>query len=149
MRIAVPTENGRIAAQLGQAKEFTVVTVSEDGKAFQKETVPAPGDGTIAAVKLLAEQKADVLICGTLGLMARSAFEMIEIELVPGCEGDADTAITRYLAGEAQGDPSILQVEIEMDENDPMQCMHDCAKCAGCGAGMPIPEAVKKHIPEV
>ena len=21
--------------------------------------------------------------------------------------------------------------------------------CAGCGAGMPIPEAVKKHIPEV
>ena len=149
MRIAIPTENGQIFPHLGQATEFTVVTVSEDGKSYEKNLAAAPGDGHISVVKLLAEQKADVLICGELGLMARSTFEMIEIELVPGCEGSADAAITKYLAGEAQGDPSILQIEIEMDEDDPMQCMHDCAKCAGCGTDMPIPEAVKKRMPEI
>lgn len=149
MKIAVPSENGRIFAQLGQAKEFTVVTVSEDGRYFEKETVPATGDGVVSAVSFMAEHKVDTLICGELGLMARSAFEMIEIELVPGCEGSADEAISKYLAGEEQGDPSILSVEVEMDENDPMRCMHDCAKCGGCGTDMPVPEAVKKRIPEV
>ncbi|MGE4549010.1 MAG: NifB/NifX family molybdenum-iron cluster-binding protein [Intestinibacillus sp.] len=149
MKIAVPTENGSIFAQLGQAKEFTVVTVSEDGRQFEKEIVPARGDGVISVVSLMAERRVDALICGELGLMARSAFEMIEIELVPGCEGPADEAISKYLAGEKQGDPSILSVEVEMDENDPMRCMHDCSKCGGCGTDMPVPEVVKKRIPEV
>lgn len=149
MKIALPTENGQIFAHLGKAKEFTIVTVSDDEKSFTKAQIPARGDGHIGVVTLLADQKIDTLICGELGLMARSAFQMIEIELVPGCTGDADTAITKYLAGQAQGDPSILAVEIEMDENDPMQCMHDCAKCAGCGTDMPIPDAVKKQLPKV
>lgn len=149
MKIAVPTQNGEIFAELGQAEEFTVVTVSEDGKHFEKETMQTRGDGIVSVVSFLADEKIDTLICGTLGLMARSAFEMIDLQLVPGCSGAVDAAITKYLRGEKQGDPSILSVSIEMDENDPMRCMHDCAKCGGCGTDMPVPDAVKKRIPEI
>lgn len=145
MIIALPTKNGEIDPHLGQAKEFTLVTVS--GKQYEKQYFSVPGDGHISVVNFLAKHQVSVLICGELGLMARSALQMMELELVPGCEGDADSAITKYLNGERQGDPSILSVEITMDENDPMQCMHDCAKCGGCGDPEML-EILQKHIPE-
>lgn len=148
MKIAIPTQNGQIDPHLGEATEWTFVTVSDGGKAFEKETVPAPGDGVVSVVNLLAARQAGALICGELGLMARSALQMMELQLVPGCEGSADAAIDRFLKGEPQGDPSILEVTIEMDENDPMQCMHDCAKCGGCG-DPEVLDAIKKRIPEV
>lgn len=147
MKIAVPTKNGQIDPRLGEATEWTFVTVTDGGKGFQKETVSAPGEGVVSVVSLLAKQQAEVLICGELGLMARSALQMMELELVPGCEGSADTAVDRYVKGERQGDPSILEIEIEMDENDPMQCMHDCAKCGGCG-DPEVLKAIQKRIPE-
>lgn len=144
--IAIPTEDGKVCPHLGKAPLFTLVTVSDDGKQFTKEQVAVKETGHIAVVNLLADRGVHTLICGELGLMARSALQMMEIELVPGCAGDVDACVSRYLAGEAQGDPSILEVEITMDENDPMQCMHDCAKCGGCHE---IPTEVQKRIPEV
>lgn len=147
MVIAIPTQNGQIDPRLGEAIEWTFVTVSDDGKRFEKQTAAAPGDGVVSVVNLLAERQAGVLICGELGLMARSALQMMELTLVPGCTGSADAAVERYLKGEPQGDPSILSVEIEMDENDPMQCMHDCAKCGGCG-DPEVLKAIQKRIPE-
>ncbi len=146
-KIAVPVKNGQIDPDLGRANAFLLVT-AEEGRELSRETVDAPGEGTVSVVNLLAGVGATTLICGELSLMARSAFQMMELEIIPGCLGDADTAVATHLRGEAQGDPSILAVEIQMDENDPMQCMHDCANCGGCGD----PELLKhiqKEIPEV
>lgn len=146
MRIAIPNENGQIAAHMAQCSTFTLIDVQEDGT-FSKENITLEHTGNAPMMKMLAEQKAQVLICGEMGLMTRSALEMLEIEMVPGCSGAIDTAVDRYLKGEKQGDDSILSVEIVMDENDPMQCMHDCAKCGGCHS-VEIPDAVQKRIPE-
>lgn len=146
-KIAIPVKNGQIDPDLGRATAFLLVT-AEDGHEVLRETVAAPGEGNVSVVNLLAGAGATTLICGELGLMARSAFQMMELELIPGCLGDADEAVETYLRGEAQGDPSILSVEIKMDENDPMQCMHDCSKCGGCGDPEML-EKIRKNIPEV
>ena len=94
-------------------------------------------------LRLMSTEKVDVLICGTLGLAARNALELIGVLLIPGCEGSAEEAVAKFLVGEAQGDPTILQIAREDDPDDPMACMHDCAKCAGCG-----PIEILKNIPE-
>ena len=82
------------------------------------------------------------MICGSLGLAIRNALEMIGVLLVPGCEGSAEEAVAKFLVGEKQGDPTLLEIGREEDPDDPMACMHDCAKCAGCG-----PSEILKQIP--
>jgi len=62
--------------------------------------------------------------------------------LVPGCEGSAEESVAKFLVGEKQGDPTILEIGREEDPDDPMACMHDCAKCSGCG-----PSELLKQIP--
>ena len=78
----------------------------------------------------------------SLGLAIRNALEMIGVLLVPGCEGSAEEAVAKFLVGEKQGDPTLLEIGREEDPDDPMACMHDCAKCSGCG-----PSELLKSIP--
>ena len=78
----------------------------------------------------------------SLGLAIRNALEMIGVLLVPGCEGPAEEAVAKFLVGEKQGDPTLLEIGREEDPDDPMACMHDCAKCSGCG-----PSELLKQIP--
>ena len=100
------------------------------------------GTSTTDLIKLASMEQIDVLICGSLGLAIRNALEMIGVLLVPGCEGSAEESVAKFLVGEKQGDPTILEIGREEDPDDPMACMHDCAKCSGCG-----PSELLKQIP--
>ena len=128
MNIGVAYENGRIAGNLGDCRTFLIVS-AEDGN---------PTD----LIKMVSMEKVDALICGALGLALRNALEMIGVLLVPGCEGAAEEAVAKFLVGEKQGDPTLLEIGREEDPDDPMACMHDCAKCAGCG-----PIEILRQIP--
>ena len=71
-----------------------------------------------------------------------AAVAILGVLLVPGCEGSAEESVAKFLVGEKQGDPTILEIGREEDPDDPMACMHDCAKCSGCG-----PSELLKQIP--
>ena len=141
MNIAVAYDNGQIAGNLGSCKTFLIVTV-EGKEPTGKRLAAVDGEGTTALLKLASLEKLDVLICGSLGLAIRNALEMIGILLVPGCEGSPEEAVAKFIVGEKQGDPTLLEIGREEDPDDPMACMHDCAKCAGCG-----PSEILKQIP--
>ena len=141
MNIGVAYDNGRIAQNLGSCRTLLVVT-TEGQNPTGKHLAQAEGDSTTALLKLAGMGKLDVLICGSLGLAIRNALEMIGVLLVPGCEGPAEEAVAKFLVGEKQGDPTLLEIGREDDPDDPMVCMHDCAKCAGCG-----PIEILKQIP--
>lgn len=145
MNIAVTYENGQVCDHLGKCREFLIVS-AENGVPTGKRLVPCAGDGHTAMLKLVHGQKVDVLICGTLGIAARNSLEMIGVLLVPGCTGAAEEAVAKFLIGEQQGDPSILDLAREDDPDDPLACMHDCAKCAGCG---PIEVLKDLDLPKV
>ena len=88
-----------------------------------------------------------MLICGRLGIASRNALEMLGVLLVPGVTGPAEEAAAKFLVGEKQGDDTVLRLCREEDPDDPMACMHDCSKCAGCG---PIQVDLDKlDLPEV
>ena len=139
--VAVAYEGGQIAKNLGGCRTFLVVS-TEGQTPTGKHLAETDDDNTTALLKLASMEKLDVLICGSLGLAIRNALEMIGVLLVPGCEGPAEEAVAKFLVGEKQGDPTLLEIGREEDPDDPMACMHDCAKCAGCG-----PIELLKQIP--
>lgn len=141
MNIGVAYDNGQIARNLGGCRTFLVVS-TEGQTPTGKHLAETDDDNTTALLKLASMEKLDVLICGSLGLAIRNALEMIGVLLVPGCEGPAEEAVAKLLVGEKQGDPTLLEIGREEDPDDPMACMHDCAKCAGCG-----PIELLKQIP--
>ena len=141
MNIGVAYEGGQIAKNLGGCRTFLVVS-TEGQTPTGKHLAETDDDNTTALLKLASMEKLDVLICGSLGLAIRNALEMIGVLLVPGCEGSAEEAVAKFLVGEKQGDPTLLEIGREEDPDDPMACMHDCAKCAGCG-----PIEVLRQIP--
>ena len=146
MKIAIAYQNGMVADANGCA-EYLILTV-ENGQPTAKELLTAPGTSSTAMLTFLSMVQADVFICGTLGVALRNALEMLGIVLVPGVQGAVEEAAAKFLVGEKQGDPSILEVCREEDPNDPMSCMHDCSKCAGCGP-IRVPEEAKKNLPEI
>ena len=141
MNIGVAYDNGQIAQNLGGCRTFLVVT-TEGQNPTGKHIAQAEDDNTTALLKLASKEKLDVMICGSLGLVIRNALEMIGVLLVPGCDGSAEEAVAKFLVGEKQGDPTLLEIGREEDPDNPMACMHDCAKCAGCG-----PSEILKQIP--
>ncbi len=131
MNIGVAFDEGQIAANLGSCKQVLVVT-TEGREPVSKHMAEVRGTSTTDLIKLASMEQIDVLICGSLGLAIRNALEMIGVLLVPGCEGPAEEAVAKFLVGEKQGDPTLLEIGREEDPDDPMACMHDCAKCSGC-----------------
>ena len=140
MNIAVASCGGQVCENLGDCREFLLVT-AEEQTPTGKRLLPCAA-GTTEIIKMLSLEKVDVLICGAIGLAARNALEMVGVLLIPGCSGAAEETVAKFLVGEAQGDPTILTVGREDDPDDPMACMHDCANCAGCG-----PIEILKQIP--
>ena len=122
MRIGVAFDEGQIASNLGSCKQVLVVT-TEGREPVSKHMAEVRGTSTTDLIKLASMEQIDVL-------------------LVPGCEGAAEEAVAKFLVGEKQGDPTLLEIGREEDPDDPMACMHDCAKCSGCG-----PSELLKSIP--
>lgn len=146
MKIAIAHQGGMVA-DANACTEYLIVTV-ENGQPSGKELAAVPGAGSTAMLTFLSMVQADVLICGALGVALRNALEMLGIVLVPGVSGPAEEAAAKFIVGEKQGDPGILEACREEDPNDPMACMHDCSKCAGCGP-IHVPEEATKNLPKV
>lgn len=145
MKIAIAYADGAVHPNLTACREYLVLTV-EDGQPTEKTLVDLAGAG-VGLLPFVGQQGIDVLICDSLGIATRNALEMLGVLLIPGVTGSCDEAAAKFLVGEAQGDATILTLCREEDPNDPMACMHDCSRCAGCG-----PVAVPKEpldLPEV
>lgn len=146
MKIAIAYDNGQIAEQLAGCSEFLLLNVLKDGTPIEKQMLQVVG-GSIGLITTFAQSDIDVLICGEMGVSTRNALEGLGVLLIPGAQGVAEDAAARFLCGELKGDDVFLNSNREEDPDDPMNCMHDCSKCAGCGP-VKIPEGIK-DLPEV
>lgn len=146
MKIAIACQDGMVADAAG-CPEYLLITV-ENGTPCAKELAAAPGSSPTAMLTFMSMAQADVFICNALGIALRNALQMLGIVLVPGVTGTAEEAAAKFIVGEKQGDPGILEACREEDPNDPMACMHDCSKCAGCGP-VHVPEEALRSLPKI
>lgn len=139
MRIAVTydKENGQIFQHFGHTEQFKLYQV-ENGRVVSSVTLPTNGTGHGALAALLAQMKADVLICGGIGGGAKNVLAAAGIELISGVSGPVDEAVKLYLEGKLHDDPS---AECRHHDHGDHECgHHDGApqgECRGCGHGEP------------
>ncbi len=104
MRIAVTYENGEIFQHFGHTAQFKIYD-AQDGKIVSSQVVDTNGSGHGALAGFLKGGQVDALICGGIGMGARSALEEAGIKLYPGCSGSADEAAAALAAGTLSFDP--------------------------------------------
>ena len=126
MRIAVTYENGQIFQHFGHTEQFKVYTV-EDGKIVNEEVVDTNGSGHGALAGLLADIKADILICGGIGGGAQTAVTQAGISLFGGVSGGADEAVKAYLAGNLSFNPDVKCSHHDHEHGEGHTCgSHSC-----------------------
>lgn len=106
MRIAVTYENGQVFQHFGHTECFLLCDV-ENGVITQKSLVDTNGSGHGALAGLLAELKADTLICGGIGMGARMALESAGIQLYGGVSGPAEAAVEALISGSLAYNPDV------------------------------------------
>ncbi len=99
MKIAVTYEDGQVFQHFGHTEQFKLYDV-EDGEIKGEQIVDTNGSGHGALAGFLGTVRADVLICGGIGMGAQMALEDAGIELCAGASGSADEAVKAYLRGE-------------------------------------------------
>lgn len=125
MRIAVAYDNGQVFQHFGHTEQFKIYD-AENGKVVNSVLLPTGGSGHGALAALLAQVKADMLICGGIGGGARAALMKAGIMIYPGVIGMADQAVEAFLAGTLRFDPDTMCKHHHEGE-------HDCGTCGHRG----------------
>jgi len=107
MTVAVTHENGLIFQHFGHTSEFKVYNV-ENGAIISSEVVSTGGSGHGALAGILHGLRADVLICGGIGMGAQNALTMAGVKWYAGVSGSCDEAVTAFLDGKLDYDPNAV-----------------------------------------
>jgi ATP-binding protein involved in chromosome partitioning len=101
MRIAIPTNDGRLSAHFGHCQRFAIVDCDPDAKTVthtEMLTPPAHEPGVLP--RWLAQMHVNVIIAGGMGQRAQQLFARNGIGVVTGApDTDAADIARQYLAG--------------------------------------------------
>lgn len=106
MKLAVTYENGNIYQHFGHTEQFKIYTV-ENNTIVSSEVVPTMGSGHGALAGFLQNLGVDTLICGGIGMGARTALAEAGIRLYGGVAGEADLAVQRLLEDTLSYNPDV------------------------------------------
>ena len=131
MRIAVTYEDGFIFQHFGHTAQFKLYDV-EDGKIVNAQVVDTNGSGHGALAALLGGMGADILICGGIGGGAQMALQQAGIRLYGGVRGDADEAVSLFLAGALEFNPNVRCDHHDHHHGEGHSCGSHCGgHCGG------------------
>lgn len=132
MRIAVTYENGNIFQHFGHTEQFKLYDV-ENGVIKNEQIVDTLGSGHGALAGFLAQNGAEVLICGGIGGGAQNALAQAGIRLYGGVNGSADDAVKALISGTLDFDPDVKCSHHGHDHNHGHE--HSCGSGHTCGSG--------------
>lgn len=125
MKLAVTYENDMVGQHFGRTEKFKVYDI-EDGKITSSQVIETNGIGHEALAPFLKKIKVEILICGNMGIGAKTALGETEIKILAGVEGKVDDVVNDYLAGTLKSNPNV-----ECHEHDHKEG-HSCGH-GGCG----------------
>ena len=105
MKIAVTYKNGQIFQHFGHTEQFKVYEVEKE-QILSTEIIDTNGSGHGALASFLFNHQVEVLLCGGIGFGAQMALASAGIQLFAGIQGDADTAVQKFLSGTLSFEPN-------------------------------------------
>lgn len=101
MKIAIPMAEGALCMHFGHCEAFAFAEVDENKNIVKVELLTPPPHAPGVIPKWIAEQKADLVIAGGMGPMARNILNSMGVEVVTGAMPDTPENIVKaFLAGE-------------------------------------------------
>ena len=89
MRYALPISNGKVSPHFGHCEYFALIDVDEaTRKIVNKELVTPPDHQPGVFPAWLAEEGANIIIAGGMGIRAQNLFSENRIEVIVGAVGD-------------------------------------------------------------
>ncbi|NOQ43456.1 MAG: ATPase [Dehalococcoidia bacterium] len=89
MRYALPISDGRVSPHFGHCEQFALIDVDEaTRKIVNKELVIPPDHQPGVFPAWLAEEGANIIIAGGMGIRAQNLFSENRIEVIVGAVGD-------------------------------------------------------------
>ncbi len=101
MKIAIPTDSGKVAGHFGRAPEFTMVTI-KDGEVTEKREIENPGHKPGYLPKFFNKKEIDLMITSGIGRRAISLFEEFDVNVISGAKGEVEEVINKYLKGKLE-----------------------------------------------
>ncbi len=98
MKVAIPTEDGKVCEHFGRSPEFTIFTVKHK-KITKKEVIENPGHRTGFLPKFFHELGVNIIITGGAGWRAQEFFSQYDIEFIVGISGSVNKVIEDYING--------------------------------------------------
>lgn len=98
MRIAIATEDGKVAQHFGRCPEYTIIDIENSqvtGKTLEQNPGHAPG----AIPEFLNSKGCQAIIAGGMGQRAQMFFQEYNIRCIIGVQGTIDQVISDYLDG--------------------------------------------------
>ncbi|MFW5902690.1 MAG: NifB/NifX family molybdenum-iron cluster-binding protein [archaeon] len=102
MKVAIPTNNGKVAKHFGRAPEYTVFTVQEK-EITDKKIIDNPGHKPGYLPKFLNKKNIDCMVTSGIGKRAIQLFNKFNINVISGAEGEIDKVIQRYIEDKLEG----------------------------------------------
>lgn len=96
MKIAIPTDSGKVATHFGRAPKYTIVKI-ENREISEKKKIENPGHKPGYLPKFFNEKGIELMITSGIGKRAISLFDEFNIEIMSGVEGKVDEVIDRYI----------------------------------------------------
>ena len=106
MIIAVTYEAGLVFQHFGHTASFKLYEIKDNAVA-ETRVVDTNGSGHGALAVFLKALKVDAVICGGIGGGAQMALAEAGIQVYGGVRGDADDAVTDFLAGQLAYNPNV------------------------------------------
>ncbi|MCI5773258.1 MAG: NifB/NifX family molybdenum-iron cluster-binding protein [Erysipelotrichaceae bacterium] len=125
-KIAVSYDEGMVFQHFGHTAYFKIYRVNDD-HSWNGEVVSTHGQGHSALANFLAGHDVNVLLCGGIGAGAINALTAQNIEVYPGCSGQADEIVDTFLAGKlVKNTGANCQHHDHHECHDDHHCQHDC-----------------------
>lgn len=101
MKIAIPTNGGKLCQHFGHCEVFTFIDVDENKKEFMDRKEITPPEHVPGIIPpWVAEQGATVVLAGGMGGRAQGLFEEQGIKVIVGCPAEVpEKLVLDYLNG--------------------------------------------------
>ena len=99
MKIAIPTENGKLCSHFGHCESFTFVEVNPETKEILNTETRVPEEGiSCQSANWISEQGANIVLAGGMGGRPLNIFNRNGVQVVSGCpELSITDLVTQYL----------------------------------------------------
>jgi len=111
VRIAIPTDEGRLSSHFGHCQSFSLIDVDPEKKEIlQKEMVSSPPHQPGLLPRWLHDLGADLIIAGGMGARAQGLFAEQGIQVIVGAPSETPhDLVVSYLQGTLQTGENVCE----------------------------------------